>query len=188
MHKVIGLDISSSTVGWATFIVENDSCKLDEYGYIKPMKSAKGSLSARASHYLDQISDLLQAKKPDFVAIEAYVNKFSKGRSTARTIIVLSVFNEITSIASIRTLSKEPHRYPVATIRSSLSKISGNKISSKEEAFEFIKNTFSEKFKIRNKKTGKIKDECFDEADAIAVGLTHIFKELKNGKRLNIQQ
>jgi Holliday junction resolvasome RuvABC endonuclease subunit len=187
MNKVIGLDISSSTVGWALFSYDENSCKLEEYGHIKPMKSAKGSLSVRAADYLDKITDFLSDKSPDSVAIEAYANKFSKGRSTARTIIVLSVFNEITSVGSIKSIGIEPDRYAVVTIRSVLSKIAGEKISSKEDAFDFIVNKFKS-FKIRKKKTGTIKDECFDEADAVAVALTHIYKELDNGKGFNLQQ
>ena len=187
MNKVIGLDISSSTVGWALFSYDENICKLEEYGHIKPMKSAKGSLSVRAADYLDKIIDFLSDKSPDSVAIEAYANKFSRGRSTARTIIVLSVFNEVTSIGSIKAINIEPNRYAVISIRSVLSKIAGTKISSKEEAFDFIVEKFKS-FKIRKKKTGTIKDECFDEADAIAVALTHIYKELDNGKGFNLQR
>ena len=187
MKKVIGLDISSSTVGWAVMSYNKDSCSLEDYGHIKPMKSAKGSLSVRSADYLDKIMNLLSDKSPDSVAIEAYANKFSRGRSTARTIIVLSVFNEVTSIGSIKSVGIEPSRYAVVSIRSVLSKIAGKKISSKEEAFDFIVEKFNG-FEIRKKKTGSIKDECFDEADAIAVALTHIYKELDNGKGFNLQR
>lgn len=187
MKKVIGLDISSSTVGWAILAYNESGYKLEEYGHIKPLKSNKGSLSVRAADYLDKITNFLSKKSPDSVAIEAYANKFSRGRSTARTIIVLSVFNEITSVGSIKAVDIEPSRYAVVTIRSILSKIAGRKISSKEEAFDFILNNF-DNFNLRKKKTGNIKDECFDEADAIAVALTHIYKELDNGKGFNLQQ
>tara|TARA_B100001094_G_scaffold333399_1_gene411491 strand:- start:15095 stop:15664 length:570 start_codon:yes stop_codon:yes gene_type:complete len=187
MNKVIGLDISSSTVGWAVLAYDKNNYKLEEYGHIKPLKSNKGSLSVRAADYLDKITNFLPKKSPDSVAIEAYANKFSKGRSSARTIIVLSVFNEITSVGSIKSIGIEPDSYAVSTIRSILSKIAGNKISSKEEAFDFILNHFDD-FKIRKKRTGNIKDECFDEADAIAVALTHIYKESDNGKGFNLQQ
>ena len=187
MKKVIGLDISSSTVGWAIISYDDSFYKLEEYGHIKPLKSSKGSLSVRSADYLDKIVDFLSDKAPDSVAIEAYANKFSKGRSTARTIIVLSVFNEVTSIGCLKSLGFEPARYAVISIRSILSKIANKKISSKEDAFNFIVENF-DSFKLRKKKTGTLKDECFDEADAIAVALTHIYKELDNGKGFNLQR
>jgi Holliday junction resolvasome RuvABC endonuclease subunit len=180
MKTVIGLDISSSTIGWSLLEYDDQTIKLKEYGNIKPPKSSKGSLAARALDAHNEVSNLLKEKKPDFVASEAYANKFPAGRSTARTIIVLSVFNELISIACIKSLGFEPVRYAVVTIRSMLSKEAGYKISSKEECFEFIKKYFSS-FSLRNNKNGKIAKECFDEADAIAVALTYILKERGNG-------
>ncbi len=155
MKKLISLDISSSTVGWALFSFSKTEFDLLDYGHIKPEKSSKGFLSYRASKYLDDISDFLIEKNPDCVAVEAYANKFPKGKSSARTIIVLSVVNETTSMASIKSIGVQPKRYPVMTN---------------------VKH-----FNLRYKKTGKIKDGCYDEADAIAVGLTHIIKEQKSG-------
>lgn len=176
MKTVLALDISSSTIGWSILAYDDSKIVLQEYGHIKPPKSSKGSLAFRASGAYDEMYLFLKSKKPDVVAVEAYANKFPKGRSTARTIIVLSVFNELMSIASIKALSKEPVRYAVATIRASLGKLAGCKVSSKEEAFEFVKEYF-EKFTPRENRRGNIATECYDEADSIAVALTHIYKE-----------
>ena len=176
MIKVLGLDISSSTIGWATLSMQKGSVSLDEYGYISPPKSKKGSLTFRVSETFDEISDFIEDKKPDLVVIEAYANKFPAGRSTARTIIVLSVFNEVISMAALRFLKKDPIRYPVVTVRASLSKLAKKKISSKEECFEFICDHFPS-FELRNNKVGNIAKECYDEADAIAVALTYYIKE-----------
>ena len=121
--------------------MQKGSVSLDEYGHIRPPKSAKGSLTFRVSETFDQISDFIKEKDPEIVVIEAYANKFPSGRSTARTIIVLSVFNEVVSMAALRHLGKDPVRYPVVTVRSSLSKLSGEKISSKEEA-QLLENLY----------------------------------------------
>ena len=80
-------------------------------------------------------------------------------------------------MASLRSLSKDPVRYAVVTVRSSLSKIAGSKISSKEECFDFICGYFPS-FKLRMNRAGNVAKECFDEADAIAVGLTYYVKEI----------
>lgn len=180
MKTILGLDISSSTIGWAILEYDNDKVDLKEYGNIKPPKSNKGSLTFRASAAYDEVCDFLAKKKPDAIAIEAYANKFPAGRSTARTIIVLSVFNELVSMACLKSLGQEPSRYAVVTIRSMLSKHAGYKISSKEDCFEFIKKDFNS-FSLRTNRNGKISKECFDEADAIAVALTYILKERDNG-------
>jgi len=50
MKKLISLDISSSTVGWALFSFSKDEFSLIEYGHIKPEKSSKGSLAYRAAN------------------------------------------------------------------------------------------------------------------------------------------
>ena len=140
----------------------------------------------RISDTYDVICDLVKDKSPDFISIEAYANKFPAGKSTARTIIVLSVFNELVGMACLKSIGVEPKRYTVSTIRSSLSKFGGKKISSKEEAFDFVVDNFSE-FKTRDNRSGNIAKECFDESDAIAVAFTYILKEfLDNGQRPNL--
>jgi len=180
MKTVLGLDISSSTIGWSILEYDDQKIVLKEYGYIKPPKSSKGSLAFRASAAYDEVYSFLKDKEPGVVAVEAYANKFPAGKSTARTIIVLSVFNELMAIASLKALGEEPIRYAVQTIRASLGKVAGYKISTKEDAFEFIKKYFIE-FNLRENRSGNIAKECYDEADSIAVALTHIYKERLNG-------
>ena len=181
MKTILGLDISSATIGWSILEYDDKQIVLKEYGNIKPPKSSKGTLTFRVASAYDEVYNLLKDKSPDAVASEAYANKFPKGKSTARTIIVLSVFNELMSMACFKCLNYEPSRYAVVTIRSMLSKLAGYKISSKEDCFEFIKKYFSN-FSLRNNRNGKIATECYDEADAIAVALAHVLKErINNG-------
>ncbi len=176
MIKIIGLDISSAVIGWALLEYDDKSVHLIEHGCIKPPKSSKGTLTYRVNDAYGEIYDFFKLKAPDIVASEAYVNKFTRGRSTARTIIVLSVFNEISSLACLRALEYEPYKYAVMTIRSKLSKLAGYRIISKDDCFEFVKKYFPS-FKVKTNRNGKIAKESYDEADAIAVALTHIVKE-----------
>ncbi len=180
MNTVLGLDISSATIGWAIISFDDNSLSLKDYGHIKPPPSRKGSLTYRAAKAYDDLIPFFENIKPDFVASEAYASKFPRGKSTARTIIVLSVFNEVVSMACLKALNLEPSRYPVVTIRSALSKFYGNKVSSKEECFELIKKQFPS-FSLRTNRNGTIAKECYDEADAIATALTFIIKEKRNG-------
>lgn len=176
MITVFGLDISSSVIGYAILSYDDDVIELSEYGHIKPPGSNKGTLTFRASSAYDEVKALLEDRSPDVVSVEAYANKFPRGKSTARTIIVLSVFNELMAMACLKGLGYEPSRFAVPTIRSEMSKDAGYKISSKEECFEFIRKYFSN-FELRNNRNGKIAKSCYDEADAIAVALTYIFKK-----------
>ena len=179
MSNVLGMDISSSTIGWA-LLSRGDEPSLLDCGYIKPPKSKSGSIASRISVTYDMIVDLLENKGPDDISVESYANKFTAGRSTARTIIVLSVFNEVVSMACLRATGIETKKYAVSTVRSSLSKMAGRKITSKDETFEFICEYFPN-FQTRENRNGNIAKECFDEADAIAVALTYIYKENNDG-------
>lgn len=176
MITVFGLDISSSVIGYAILSYNDDVIELTEYGHIKPPGSTKGTLAFRASSAYDDVKALLEDRAPDIVSVEAYANKFPRGKSTARTIIVLSVFNELMAIACLKGLGYEPNKFAVPTIRSEMSKLAGYKITSKEECFDFIIKHFSN-FKLRNNRNGKITKACYDEADAIAVALTYILKK-----------
>ncbi len=179
--NILGLDISSSTIGWALVSYKDEGKpSVISYGHIKPPGSNKGSLTYRISCAYNQIEDLLHSLGDiDAVAIEAYANKFTKGRSSARTIIVLSVFNELVSLACFKTLNIEPKKYAVVTIRSCLSKFFNKKIESKDDAFLSIEKYFDE-FNTRLNRKGSIKKECYDESDAIAVSIAYIHKEILN--------
>lgn len=172
MPKVMGLDISSNTIGYA--IVDYDSSKITliKYGHIKPPPSAKGSLSFRGLKSMEKIKKLYQDENPDEVAVELYASRFSAGRSTARTIIVLSFFNELMSMVCLDTLKYEPEKYTVANIRSTISKFLKIKSVSKEQIFDLIKNTFSNFIPAKNK-LGNISKESYDQADAVAVAFCH---------------
>ena len=88
MTKTLGLDISSSVIGWSVLLDDGQTISLDSYGHIKPPPSKAGSLAFRMSSAFDSVSDLFNEIKPDVVAIESYANKFSAGRSSARTTFI----------------------------------------------------------------------------------------------------
>lgn len=182
MKTVLGLDISSSTIGYALLQYDDLlNINLIEYGFIKPPKSTKGSLAFRANEAVKKCNALMSKMLPTSVAIEAYANKFSAGRSTANTIITLSVMNEAVSIGCINTMGIDPIKYPVVTIRSVLSKHLSMQIVSKDDVYPAICNSFKS-FLAPTNRRGLPAKEAGDIADAIAVALTHIIKEGSNGK------
>ena len=175
--KILSLDISSSTIGWSLLIVDNqNNLSLSDYGFIKPTK--KGSLAERAIDASIKYKDILKQTNPDKVIVEDYATKFSSGRSTARTIIVLAVFNEFIKITTIETVKILPISYPVRTIRSVVQKAYGDSISDKEEVMSFCKKYFSN-FIPKQNRNKNTKKESYDECDAIVVGVCHFIKEIK---------
>jgi Holliday junction resolvasome RuvABC endonuclease subunit len=185
MKKVLSLDISSSTIGWSLMEYDTKSFKLLEYGYLKPPKSTKGSLSFRLNGTVDMITDLISKTHPDEIAVEDYARRFSKGRSTAHTIIILSTFNEVVCLTAFRIMKKDVFRYPVATIRSQVSKLFGLKIVSKDDIFPEIKSR-AKIFKTELNRNNNLKKESMDVADAIAVGIAHALKENCSAKTYNL--
>lgn len=185
MKRVLSLDISSSTIGWAVIEYDSSSFSLIKYGFLKPPNSTKGSLSFRLSKTVDMIEDLILQTNPDEVAVEDYAKRFSKKKSTAHTIITLSTFNEVVCLTAYRKMTKDVFRYPVMTIRSQVGKLFGVKIISKDDIFPEIVSRAT-LFKPQLNKNNNIKKESFDIVDALGVGITHILKESPNAKRYNL--
>jgi len=182
MKKVLGLDISSSCIGWATIEYDDTTINLVKYGNIDPPDAKKGSLSFRALSASKELRKLLKAESPDEIAVEAYANRFAGGRTTARTIIVLSFFNEMCQMICLDELGFESVKYPVSNIRSIISKFLKKKSISKDEIFEEVKGYFTN-FIPRISRTGSYGSESFDQADAIAVAFCHAIGNQKKQEK-----
>ena len=180
MKKILGLDISSSTIGWAIINVSNKDYEVNSYGYIKPpkkkVKKRELSLSERLSDTYDLISGLIAKHSPDDIVVERYANRFSSGRSTIRTIMMLSLFNEMVSLCVFREFGKNTYQYAPITIRSSIGKYFDKSIKSKDDAFKFVCENIS-KFNTKTNRMGNMRKESYDEADAICVALCHFIKK-----------
>ena len=79
------------------------------------------------------------AEKVKCVAVEQYASKFSSGRSSARTIIVLSSFNEVVCLSCFKNTDFVPYKISPASIRKLVGNYFGTKIVSKDDAFDLIK-------------------------------------------------
>lgn len=175
MTKILAFDISSTTIGWALIEVQDKSFSLSDYGHIKPKKKKgkeKYSMSKSLALTYESIQELIKDKNPDDIVVEKYATRFSMGRSTANTIIVLSVYNELVSLVAYKEFEKETTKLAPATIRSKISKYYDIKIEGKDGAFKFVDENISN-FKTKLNRLSNIKKECYDEADAICVGICH---------------
>jgi hypothetical protein len=170
--KILGLDISSATIGFSILEIKNKKVSLLEYGHLKPpsKKKSKDNFSLRLDFAFNEITKLIKRTKPDIVAIEDYAKKFSEGRSSANTILVLASFNEVCGLAAYRILETKPTRIPVTTLRRLVKDEYKEVVKDKEDVLKFCKKHFKN-FTTVNNRAGNIKEESYDQADSIIVGL-----------------
>lgn len=170
MQTVLGLDISSKTIGWGWLGVEEQEIKLLEHGHIKPLKSGKYSLVERLFQVAKDIDALCTRLKPDIVAIEE-ITQFMPNKSSAKTIIALAVFNRVASLQTFITTKKVPQYYYPISIRSKIAKFYNTGKLTKEDMPALLNKKLG--FVINySKKDNSIRDFTYDEADGVSVGLT----------------
>jgi Holliday junction resolvasome RuvABC endonuclease subunit len=172
MSKVLGMDISSTTIGWCSLFVDDSSneIKFLDAGYIKPIKD--GTIIERIVHTRDKLLEIINKYSPDYIGIEDII-KFMKGKSRADTIIMLTTFNRMVCLLSYDFLKKPPQLFNVMTIRHGLKT---NKILPKKEDMpELVAKHLGITFPYEKNKKNKIKEESYDTADGVAVALYYAF-------------
>lgn len=167
MKKVLGFDVSSTTIGFCILeIDDSDKINFVHANYIKPPK--KGTIIERIVDTRNQIQKIIDQVKPDYIGIEDII-QFMQGRSTAKTIIMLTTFNRMIGLCSYDYLKKCPELFSVMSIRHGLKQ---NKILPKKEDMpELVAKHLGITFPYEVNKKGKVKIENFDKADGIAVAL-----------------
>lgn len=187
---LFGFDVSSSTVGISCLhICKNKVVKID-YSYYKPKDKSETELGRIFELYKFIHSYMLGVKEQfqnENVEFKAYVEDFimfMPGKSSARTITLLSVYNRTVCLAAYHCLGVEPQLLPVATIRSILRKMSGgtDRIDKEHvpEVLEIIINKFSSlkwKFRFLVNSKNNIIEECYDMGDGIAVAVAGAFTD-----------
>ncbi len=176
-YTVLGLDCSSSTIGWGLVgRRESGENKLLAYGHIKPLASTY-DLIYRLDDVYDKIAELCLEFDPHEVAVEEIV-RYMKGLSSAATIITLTAFNRVASLAAYREANHEVFFHEVSKIRSVLRKeIDGKEGIKKEDVPDIIVSLLGPEFKFIKNRKGNIAKETGDEADGIAVALVHILEK-----------
>ena len=173
---ILGLDVSTSTVGWA--IVKDDGC-LVSMGNVCLSKYATlwDKADALESSLCDIQNDLLSSFELLItdVYIEESLLRFTPGQSSAATITTLSKFNALASYVARRVFVVEPAHVSAGTAR----KTCGMKIqrtsvcgkTGKQQAFDWcitgpLKDVSTSFPRTR---TGKFKPFVFDRVDAYVV-------------------
>ena len=176
IKTVLGFDISSSCIGYCVLTIDDFTGAIifKSADYIKPNK--KGSIIERIVDTRNKISDVINLVKPDYIGIEEII-QFMQGKSTAKTIIMLTTFNRMVGLTSYDYLGRSPELFNVMSIRHGLKM---NKIFPKKEDMpELVAKHLGIKFPYelssKGKTKGKIKVESYDKADGIAVALYYAF-------------
>lgn len=172
IKTILGFDVSSTTIGWCILNwddVTND-ITFNRAGYVKPIKT--GSIIERIVDTRNKIQKIIVDAKPDSIAIEDII-QFMKGKSTAKTIIMLTTFNRMVGLTAYDYLGSSPTLYNVMTIRHGLKL--DKELPKKEDMPALVAQHLGITFPYEYGKKGKIKEESYDKADGVAVTLYHAF-------------
>jgi hypothetical protein len=193
-QTIVGLDISSTTIGYG--ILSTDGYKIDyiDSGWIKPSK--KGTIFDRLEDARRKIEIILHKYQPDFIGIEDIV-QFMPDKTSANTVITLAIFNRVLGMLAFDFLTAKYERPTLPSLFNVLAIRHGIKLDSnlpnKSNIPELVAKRLGIIFPYDYKKSGEIKTESFDEGDGIAVSLYYamiltgqkILKIKKKKKRKN---
>jgi Holliday junction resolvasome RuvABC endonuclease subunit len=165
---VLGLDCSSSVVGWGLIGCKSDkSLILLAHGHIKPLDS-KYELFVRLNDIFDRIGQLCSDLSPTYIAIED-IFTYIKGKSTAKTITILTAFNRVIGLAAYKK-NENVLLYSVNKIRPMIRKSYSIKEKiEKHQIPDIIRKYLEPSFGDISNKLGNISKTTYDESDGIAV-------------------
>lgn len=176
-YTVLGLDCSSSTIGWGVISIENNNICLLGNGYFKPPNSKNYELMRLQSTW-KYIIDLCQEFNPNCVSVED-IFIFMKGKSQARTITVLTAFNRVASLAAYQ-ITNNVSFYSVHQVRSIIKEYYNIKgVIQKKDMPNIIRSFLSPNFSNIINRNGNISIETYDEADGIAVSWAKVLHILR---------
>lgn len=159
---ILGLDISTSCTG-ITVIDKNGVVLLNTYWKFKQV-----SMFRKLEFVREEIKKLKKKYSIEKVCIEESLQSFRSGFSSAKTLSTLSKFNGTVSWLIYEILGIEPAYVSAATAR----KRCGIKIEKGKRAKECVMQHMLENetwFQVEYKKTGKIKEHCYDMADSYVI-------------------
>lgn len=171
--RILGLDISSSTIGWALLGWDDETNEITfiKADFYKPSKD--GDIFERLTQTKKDIQLLFHEYRPDYIGIEEIIQFMGAG-SSAHTIITLATYNRTIGLLSYDYLGQAPELFSVMKIRHGLKL--GYKLPTKEEMPKLLRKHLKIKLPDIMSKTNKIKPETYDRADGLAVALYYAFK------------
>lgn len=171
--RILGLDVSTTTTGVA--VIDSDTLELIHVGHVDTKKIDGMVAKATAiMEYLEQLECPV-----DIVAIEEPLVAFQKGASSGQIISKLGQINGAVQYITYHLYDTEPRMLNVSTARKlALPNIKYKKgVKRKITAYEGIMELYPD-LPVELKRTGTVKDYCYDRTDAIVIALAQ-------AKRLN---
>jgi Holliday junction resolvasome RuvABC endonuclease subunit len=179
MEIILGLDVSTKTIGIGVLFVEDSKIKVEKISYYSHDK--KDNQLQKLLKAKKFIISLLEQYKPTSVIIEDIV-LFMQNKSQAKTIVPLAVMNRMVALTVLENTLKEPVFLNVLSIRHSLKDQITKILPEKEKVPERLEIILNIKFPFIYDKNGKIKEESYDAADGLAVATSYIL--LRAAKKL----
>jgi len=174
----LGLDISTSNVGW---------CILDAHSSLVSagavQLSKKKNIFDKCKEVRVTLAQLNQVHDISTVSIEENLQAFRPGLSSAKTIVTLARFNGMVTLMCHDEFQVEPGFLNVNSARKAVGLKIDRKsdLSTKEQVLNFVKNKLPEyDWPTRTLKSGARKglvipaDSCYDIADAYVITLASI--------------
>ena len=178
IKKILGLDISSTTIGWGLLSVNEETKEITyiDSGIYHPPEKQEDNLIERLYETRENIALLMSKYCPDEIVIEDIL-MFIANRSTANTVICLSVFNRAIGLLARDYLGKPPIYLSVNNIRAAIK--TGKTNPAKEEIPEIIAKHLNIKFPYFFISRGPNKNAphitSYDRADGLAAALAYSF-------------
>lgn len=165
---ILGLDVSTTRIGWAVITDEGEYVDSDFFK-TKP----KTPLEERAADLEMKVLEPLFAKhKISEVRIEEPFSMFSGGKTTAKTMSSLQRFNGMVSLLAHQHLGKPPTLVGATTARSRCGIKVPRGTKAKIVVLDWVDKNIEE-FEMVYTRHGNPKPGLDDEADAIVVAKSH---------------
>jgi len=178
--NVFSLDVSTSIIGLCILDNKKNILLLDHIDLKKEKDFWKKCDKARI-----EIVKISKKYKIDAVAIEESLSKFSRGKSSAGTLILLARFNAVISYICREILNLDPIYIGASDAR----RLCGIKIqqtqkcgkTAKEQTFEHMSTNDLRHIKWPRKTKSKaiipkVKDFCYDQCDAFVIAKAFLIK------------
>jgi Holliday junction resolvasome RuvABC endonuclease subunit len=176
---MMGLDVSSATIGLSILSYSDKRKKklqLKHAEYYKPNK--KVCIFEMLSDVRKYIFEKVDEFKPSLVILEDIV-MFMKGKSTAKTIVMLSAINRTVGTAVYDSTGQPPVLLGVIKVRHAIKP--DKKMTSKEDVPKVVAKILKTRFpyikdkdgKTARNRKGEVVVENYDMADAIALGCAY---------------
>ena len=182
MSLILGLDISTSVVGWC--VLDKGTGEFVSAGAID-LKKTK-CVYTKATRVFNELKSLDCMHQIDYVAIEENLQAFRPGFSSAKTLLSLARFNGMVSLYAHDIFGIVPDFINVNHAR----KAAGLKIdrksslTTKEQVFSFVKlRVPNYEWPMRTMKSGPRKglvlfaDGCYDISDAYVIASSCVKNE-----------